>query len=163
MAIFSLGMSSHYALAARAATRRLTLCWAGVRDDLATHIAAPGRADARDQIPRLHPRITIHSERELTVEIIAGGGAGFSDTGGYEAVPVRDGSVMLSWQEHIGTTVVPTLDLASSQVYTAVTPANGNFMRLTGRLEAKAEPWPFGRKACWRTRQNGVQSSMPNP
>jgi hypothetical protein len=84
------------------------------------------------------PRITIHSERELTVEIIAGEYAGFSDTLDYEAVLVRDGLVMLSWQEHIGSTVVHVLDLTSSQAYTAVTPAKGNFMRLTGRLEVKA-------------------------
>jgi molybdenum cofactor biosynthesis MoaF-like protein len=46
------------------------------------------------------PRITIHSAREPTVEIVAGDGAGFSDTVEYEAVAVRDGLVMLSWQEH---------------------------------------------------------------
>lgn len=84
------------------------------------------------------PRITIHSERELTVEIIAGDGVGFSDTVDYEAVAVRDGLVLLSWQEHIGSTIVHVLDLTSSQAYTAVTPAKGNFMRLTGRLEVKA-------------------------
>ncbi len=84
------------------------------------------------------PRITIHSERELTVEIIAGDGVGFSDTADYEAVPVRDGLVMLSWQEHIGSTIVHVLDLTSSEAYTAVTPAKGSFMRVTGRLEVKA-------------------------
>ena len=48
------------------------------------------------------PRITIRSERQLTVEIIAGDNIGFSDTVEYEAVAVRDGLVILSWQEHIG-------------------------------------------------------------
>ena len=85
--------------------------------------------------PAFTPRITVHSARELTVEIIAGDGAGFSDTVEYEAVAVRDGLVMLSWQEHIGSTVVHLLDLASARAYTAVTPANGGFMRLTGRIE----------------------------
>jgi hypothetical protein len=84
------------------------------------------------------PRITIHSERELTVEVIDGEYAGFSDTVDYEAVLVRDGLIMLSWQEHIGSTVVHVLDLSASQAYTAVTPAEGDFMRLTGRLEVKA-------------------------
>jgi len=42
------------------------------------------------------PKITIHSERELTVEIIAGDNIGFSDTVEYEAVAVRDGLVILS-------------------------------------------------------------------
>jgi hypothetical protein len=82
------------------------------------------------------PRITIRSERELTVEIITG--EPFSDTVDYEAVLIRDGLVMLSWQEHIGSTIVHVLDFTSSQAYTPVTPANGEFMRLTGRIEVKA-------------------------
>jgi hypothetical protein len=31
------------------------------------------------------------------------------------------------------------LDLSSSRAYTAVTPAKGGFMRLTGRVEVKSE------------------------
>ena len=85
------------------------------------------------------PKITIHSERELTVEIIAGDNIGFSDTVEYEAVEVRDGLVVLSWQEHIGSTIVRVLDLTSCEAYTAVTPAKGGFMRLTGRIEVKSE------------------------
>ena len=85
------------------------------------------------------PRITVHSERQLTVEIIAGDGVGFSDTVEYEAVAVRDGVVVLSWQEHIGSTVVHVLDVGSSRAYTAVTPAKGGFLRLTGRIEVKSE------------------------
>ena len=46
------------------------------------------------------PRITIRSERQLTVEIIAGDNIDFSDTVEYEAVAVRDGLVVLSWREH---------------------------------------------------------------
>jgi hypothetical protein len=85
------------------------------------------------------PRITIRSERELTVEIIAGDNIGFSDTVEYEAVAVRDGLIVLSWQEHIGSTIVHVLDLASCQAITAVTPAKGGFMRLTGRIDLKFE------------------------
>ena len=85
------------------------------------------------------PQITIHSERHLTVEIIAGDGIGFSDTVEYEVVAVRDDLLVLSWQEHIGSTVVHVLDLSSSRAYTAVTPAKGGFMRLTGRIEVKSE------------------------
>jgi len=84
------------------------------------------------------PRITIHSERQLTVEIIAGDNVGFSDTVEYESVAVRDDLVILSWQEHIGSTIVHVLDLASGEAYTAVTPAKGAFMRLTGRIEVKS-------------------------
>ena len=85
------------------------------------------------------PRITIHSERELTVEIVAGDNIGFSDTVEYEAVAVRDGLLILSWREHIGSTIVHVLDLTSCKAYTAVTPARGGFMRLTGRIEVKSE------------------------
>ena len=85
--------------------------------------------------PTFTPRITIHSERELTVEIVAGDNIGFSDTVEYEAVAVRDGLVILSWREHIGSTIVHVLDLVSGEAYTAVTPAKGGFMRLTGRIK----------------------------
>jgi hypothetical protein len=84
------------------------------------------------------PRITIHSERELTVEIVAGDNIGFSDTVEYEAVAVRDGLVILSWQEHIGSTIIHVLDLTFCKAYTAVAPAKGGFMRLTGRIEVKS-------------------------
>jgi molybdenum cofactor biosynthesis MoaF-like protein len=85
--------------------------------------------------PTFTPRITINSERELTVKIVAGDNIGFSDTVEYEAVAVRDGLVVLSWREHIGSTIVHVLDLNSSHAYTAVTPAKGGFMRLKGRIE----------------------------
>ncbi|MFL5489121.1 MAG: MoaF-related domain-containing protein [Gemmatimonadaceae bacterium] len=88
--------------------------------------------------PTFKPRITVLSDRELTMEIVAGDNVGFSDTVKYEAVEVRDGLVMLSWQEHIGSTIVHVLDFISWQAYTAVTPAKGGFMRLTGRIEVKS-------------------------
>ena len=86
------------------------------------------------------PQITIHSERELTVEIIEGeGSVGFSDTVEYQAIAVRDDVIVLSWQEHIGSTIVHVLDLSSATAYTAITPATGEFTRLTGRIEVKSE------------------------
>src|SRR4051812_29789846 len=84
--------------------------------------------------PTFKPRITVNSERELTVTIVAGDNSGFSDTVEYEAVAVRDGLVLLSWREHIGSTIVHLLDFISGEAYTAVTPATGGFMRLKGRL-----------------------------
>jgi hypothetical protein len=87
--------------------------------------------------PTFTPRININSERELTVEIVAGGDVGFSDTVDYQAVVVRDGLVVLSWQEHIGSTIVHTLDFVSGEAYTAVTPAKGEFMRLRGWIQIK--------------------------
>jgi hypothetical protein len=86
------------------------------------------------------PQITVHSERELTVEIIADDGSvGFSDTVEYQAVTVREDLVVLSWQEHIGSTIVHVLDLSSSRAYTAITPSTGEFTRLTGQIEVKSE------------------------
>jgi hypothetical protein len=84
--------------------------------------------------PTFRPQITIRSERELTVEIIAGDGVGFSDTVAYEAVNLRDDLVFLTFQEHIGSTIVRVLDLAAGKADTAVTPAKGGFMRLTGPI-----------------------------
>ena len=99
--------------------------------------ASPFRAGQVLEIrfPAFTPRITFRSERELTLEIVAGDARGFSDTVEYEAVVVRDGLVLLSWQEHIGSTIVHVLDLDSGTAYTAVTPAAGAFMRLTGRID----------------------------
>jgi molybdenum cofactor biosynthesis MoaF-like protein len=88
--------------------------------------------------PPFTPRITINSERELTVEIVAGDNRGFSDTVDYKALAIRDGLVFLSWQEHIGSTIVHVLDFISGEAYTAVTPAKGEFMRLRGRIEIKS-------------------------
>ena len=85
--------------------------------------------------PVFTPRITIRSERKLTVEIVAGDDAGFSDTVDYEAVVVRDGLVMLSWRDHIGSTIVQVLDLPAREAYVAVTPPKGELIRLKGRIE----------------------------
>lgn len=71
------------------------------------------------------------------MEIVAGDGAGFSDTVDYQAVAVRDGLVFLSWQEHIGSTIVHTLDFVSREAFSAVTPAKGEFMRLRGWIQIK--------------------------
>src|SRR5205809_1008719 len=102
---------------------------------MASQTTSPLRAGQVLEIhfPTFTPRITVHSERELTVEIVAGDNVGFSDTVEYEAVAVRDGLVFVSWREHIGSTIVQVLDLTSGQAYAAVTPAKGGFMRLTGR------------------------------
>jgi hypothetical protein len=45
--------------------------------------------------PTFTPRITINSERELTVEIVAADNLGFSDTVDYEAVAIRGGLMVL--------------------------------------------------------------------
>ena len=90
------------------------------------------------EFPTFTPRITFHSARELTVEVVAGDNAGFSDTVEYEVAVVRDGLVILSWQEHIGSTIVHVLDLTSGTAYTAVTPAKGGFLRLIGRIGGKS-------------------------
>ena len=85
------------------------------------------------------PQITIRSERELTVDVVAGAHLGFSDTVEYQAVRVRDDLVVLSWREHNGSTIAHTLDLRSNITYAAVTPATGDFMRWIGRIEIKPD------------------------
>jgi hypothetical protein len=91
------------------------------------------------RFPTFTPRITLRSARELTVEIVEGDNVGFSDTVEYEAVAVREGLILLSWRERIGSTIVHVLDLVSGEAYTAVTSAQGGFMRLRGRIEVKSE------------------------
>jgi hypothetical protein len=86
------------------------------------------------RFPPFTPRITVRSDRELTVEIVAGDNLGFSDTVEYEAVTVRDDLVVLTWQERIGSTIVHVLDYAAGEAFTAVTPATGGFLRLRGPI-----------------------------
>jgi molybdenum cofactor biosynthesis MoaF-like protein len=85
--------------------------------------------------PAFTPRTTFHSDQELTVEIVAGDNAGFTDTVQYEADTVREGLVVLSWQEHIGSTIVHVLDIQVGQTYSLITPAKGGFIRLIGRID----------------------------
>ena len=87
--------------------------------------------------PTFTPRISFNSERKLTVEILSGDNAGFTDTVEYQAIVVRDGLIVLSWQEHIGSTIVHVLDLTVGQVHSFITPAKGGFMRLQGKFEIK--------------------------
>ncbi|HTQ21668.1 MAG TPA: hypothetical protein VML93_31095 [Mycobacterium sp.] len=75
----------------------------------------------------------------LTVEILAGNNVGFTDTVEYKVVTVRDDLVILSWQEHIGRTIVHVLDLIALRSYTFVTPAHGGFMRLNGLVKLEPE------------------------
>jgi hypothetical protein len=111
----------------------------GTTLEMASQTSPPLRVGQVFEIsfPTFTPRITIRSERELTVEIVAGDNVTFSDTIDYQAVTIRDGLVFLSWQEHIGSTIVHTLDFVSGEAYTAVTPAKGEFMRLRGRIQIK--------------------------
>ena len=89
--------------------------------------------------PPFTPRITIHPECKLTVDIVSGNNASFADTIEYQAVVVRDGLIFLSWQEHNGSTIVHALDFVSGEANTAVTPAKGEFMRLRGRIQVIQE------------------------
>ena len=85
----------------------------GTTLEMASQTSPPLRVGQVFEIsfPTFTPRITIRSERELTVEIVAGDNVTFSDTIDYQAVRIRDGLVFLSWQEHIGSTIVHTLTL----------------------------------------------------
>ena len=107
---------------------------------MASHAPPPLRSGQVFEIkfPAFTPRIMVHSERKLTVEIVAGDNAGFADTVDYEAVSIREGLVILSWREHIGSTIVHVLDLISGEAYTVVASAQGEFMRLRGRIESRS-------------------------
>ena len=71
------------------------------------------------------------------VEILSGENTGFTDTVDYDAIAIGDGLVILSWQEHIGSTIVHVLDMNANDAHTFVTPAKGGFMRLNGRIKVK--------------------------
>jgi hypothetical protein len=53
---------------------------------------------------------------------------------------VRDDVAVLSFQEHIGTTVTHVIDFAASRAYTTVAPASGGFLRLMGRVQFSSQP-----------------------
>jgi hypothetical protein len=103
-------------------------------------LAAPLRVGQVFELvfPSFTSHITIRSESELTVEIVAGDNLGFSDTTTYETVAIRSALVLLSWQEHNGSSIVHVLDFSCGDAYTAVTPAKGGFWRLKGRIELKS-------------------------
>ena len=79
-------------------------------------------------------KVTFWPGCQMALEIVSGENTGFSDTIAFQSVPLREGLEMLTWQEHIGSTIVHVLDFDSGTAYTAVTPAKGGFMRLTGRI-----------------------------
>jgi hypothetical protein len=80
--------------------------------------------------------ITFHEGQRLTVTVVEGENAGFSDTIEYQATAMRAGIVVLSWQEQIGSTIVHVLDFAQDLALTYVTPAKGGFLQLAGTLRA---------------------------
>jgi hypothetical protein len=79
----------------------------------------------------------LHAAR-LTVNVVEGENAGFRDTVGYQAIMVREDIVILSWQEHIGSTIVHVLDFANDRTRTYVTPEKGGFLQLSGTLRARS-------------------------
>ena len=87
-------------------------------------------------------RIAFHDGQRLTVNVVDGENVGFSDTVDYEAIVVRKGIIVLSWQEQIGSTIVHVLDFTHARTHTCVTPANGGFLRLCGRLDAGSAATP---------------------
>ena len=84
------------------------------------------------------PRIIFHADQRLTVEILEGENAGFSDTVEYQATELRPNLVVLSWQERIGSTIVHVMDFDSRQSYTVMAPAKGRLLRLQGPIERSA-------------------------
>jgi MoaF-like len=82
--------------------------------------------------------ISFHEWQRLTVNVVEGVNAGFADTVDYQAILVREDIVVLSWQEHIGSTIVHVLDFANDRTHTYVTPEQGGFLRLSGTFREMA-------------------------
>jgi hypothetical protein len=82
--------------------------------------------------------LEFHAGRRLTVTVLEGDNAGFTDTVEYEAVAVRNDVVALSWQERIGSTIVHVVDFANGETLTFVTPAKGGFLRLPGKITSRS-------------------------
>src|SRR5256885_7656446 len=89
------------------------------------------------EFPAFSVRIDFHDAKQLTVRVVKGENAGFSDTIDYSAVPLHHGMVVLSWREHIGSTVVHVLDLINNSTHTFVTSARGEFLRITGKISRR--------------------------
>ncbi|HEY1929631.1 MAG TPA: alpha/beta fold hydrolase [Caulobacteraceae bacterium] len=106
------------------------------------------------RFPNFTPRITIRSDRELTVKIVAGKYLGFSDTTAYEATTVRDGVVFLSGQEHNGSAIVHALDFEGGVAYTAVRPETSPLQRMTGPIDIKSA----AQARCIRAMSGGADS-----
>ena len=86
------------------------------------------------EFPTFFVRIDFRDTQQLTVEVVKGDNAGFTDTVEYSAISLRHGIVILSWQEHIGSTIVHVLDLMNDSARTFVTTIHGKFMRISGKL-----------------------------
>jgi hypothetical protein len=91
--------------------------------------------------PQFTAVVTFHAGPKLTLKVREGLNAGFTDTVDYEAVSIREGLVVLSWREHIGSTVVHVLDLHANQTYTVVASAKGDLMRMQGSLRRASAGW----------------------
>jgi hypothetical protein len=53
-------------------------------------------------------------------------------------IRVREDIVVMSWQEHIGSTIVHVLDFANDRTHTYVTPEKGGFLQLSGTLRSRS-------------------------
>src|SRR5262245_2093053 len=100
--------------------------------------AFPANSELRIAFVPFRVHISFHEGQRLTVKVVEGENAGFMDTVDYRAIRVRQDIVVLSWQEHIGSTIVHVLDFANDRSYTYVTPEKGGFLRLSGTLGARS-------------------------
>lgn len=84
--------------------------------------------------PQFTPRLTILSSTELEFEIIAGAYFGMKERVLYQAVMLRPGLFMVTWQEKSNTTVVHLEDFARRKAHTNVTFSDSRFVRMTGDI-----------------------------
>lgn len=79
--------------------------------------AFPANGELRIAFVPFKVHISFHEGQRLTVKVVEGENAGFMDTVGYQAIRVREDIVVLSWQEHIGSTIVHVLDFANDRTH----------------------------------------------
>jgi hypothetical protein len=99
--------------------------------------AFPANSELRIAFVPFKVHISFHEGQRLS-NGVEGENAGFMDTVGYQAVRVREDIIVLSWQEHIGSTIVHVLDFANDRTHTYVTPEKGGFLQLSGTLRARS-------------------------
>jgi hypothetical protein len=100
--------------------------------------AFPANGELRIAFVPFKVHISFHEGQRLTVKVVEGENAGFMDTVGYQAIRVREDIVVLSWQEHIGSTIVHVLDFANDRTHIYVTSEKGGFLQQSGTLRARS-------------------------
>ncbi|HZY19194.1 MAG TPA: hypothetical protein VFE82_11995 [Ramlibacter sp.] len=82
------------------------------------------------------PRIGFDSTSELTFEMIGSQFAGMKETVRHEAINVRPGLFVVTWQEKPKATAVQVEEFAQAVVHTNIINPDGAFLRMSGKIQA---------------------------